>query len=72
MWYVSHRPRMGIVLAENHIPFCYTPTLSEAVTLAADAMEPGSLVALLGAQGMDNGLSLLRKRLSQPAFTTAS
>ena len=60
------------VLAENHIPFCYTPTLSEAVTLAADAMEPGSLVALLGAQGMDNGLSLLRKRLSQPTFTTAS
>lgn len=60
------------VLAENHIPFCYTPTLSEAVTLAADAMEPGSLVALLGAQGMDNGLSLLRKILSQPALTTAS
>lgn len=39
--------------------YLYTDTLSEAILAAQSATQPGDLLLLIGAQGMDHGLSLL-------------
>jgi UDP-N-acetylmuramoyl-L-alanyl-D-glutamate--2,6-diaminopimelate ligase len=59
----SERQAFLSVLDQNNIPYYYRPTLADAVNLAAGAIEEGDLLALLGAQGMDNGLAILRKEL---------
>lgn len=50
-------------LTARGIHYRHTATLAEAVGLAAAELEPGTLLALLGAQGMDNGLVMLRQAL---------
>jgi UDP-N-acetylmuramoyl-L-alanyl-D-glutamate--2,6-diaminopimelate ligase len=53
-------------LDKANIRYQYRETLGEAMATVAAAAGPGDLVALLGAQGMDDGYGLLRSRLAAP------
>jgi hypothetical protein len=48
------------------VPYIYEPTLQRAVERTIEAAGKGDLVALLGAQGMDNGAQIARKLLPPP------
>ena len=49
-------------LDENRVHYRHTPTLREAVSQAASLLGHNDLLLLLGAQGMDNGMELLRRQ----------
>ena len=49
------------------IDYLFCETLAAAMDAAAAAAGPGDLLALLGAQGMDDGWRLLRRRLGDDA-----
>ncbi len=51
--------------------YIYRETLAAAIDDAVAAAGPGDLVALLGAQGMDDGYRLLRRRLEDGAAVRA-
>ena len=55
-------------LDHSQIEYVYTETLAEAILVARTATQPGDVLVLIGAQGMDHGYSLLA---ANPApFTT--
>lgn len=54
-------------LHEAKVDFLYHETLAAAIDAVAAAASPGDLLALLGAQGMDDGCPLLRRRLGDDA-----
>jgi UDP-N-acetylmuramoyl-L-alanyl-D-glutamate--2,6-diaminopimelate ligase len=58
-------------LGKAKIDYLFRETLAAAMETAAEAAGPGDLVALLGAQGMDDGYRLLRRRLTGTAAAPA-
>jgi UDP-N-acetylmuramoyl-L-alanyl-D-glutamate--2,6-diaminopimelate ligase len=52
--------------------YIFCDALAGAIDAAAAAARPGDLVALLGAQGMDDGYRLLRRRLGDGAVKAPS
>ncbi|MBP2653203.1 MAG: murE 1 [Firmicutes bacterium] len=46
-------------LENSNTPYIFTNTLSSAILSALDAANPGDIIALLGAQGMDDGYKIL-------------
>lgn len=51
-------------LGKAKVNYLFRETLAAAIETVAEAAGPGDLVALLGAQGMDDGYRLLRRRLT--------
>ena len=58
-------------LGKANVHYLFRETLSAAMETTAAAAGPGDLVALLGAQGMDDGYRLLRRRLTETAAAPA-
>lgn len=60
-------------LGKAGVNYLFRETLAAAMETTAEAAGPGDLVALLGAQGMDDGLRLLRRSLTRsPAGAEAA
>ncbi len=59
-------------LDQAKIRYRFHTALDEAMAIVAAAAGPGDLVALLGAQGMDDGCRLLRSRLAAPSAPSVS
>ncbi|MGQ0714582.1 MAG: Mur ligase family protein [Gemmatimonadaceae bacterium] len=72
--HASERDRVGDeerdavlrTLEARNVPHVYEPTLQRAVERAVEGALRGDLIALLGAQGMDNGAEIARKLLPPP------
>ncbi len=71
---VTSRERQAFVgaLERAGIPFVQHERLENAVRHLVDRAEPGDLVLLIGAQGMDEGARLLDEALGSPASLSPS
>lgn len=55
-------------LTSRHSPYTYSVTLAETIQEALSLAKPGDLIALLGAQGMDDGWQLVKTNLTSTSY----